>query len=748
MSLIAFSDPTAVDEFTLIRNLYPQIVPLEDGFAAIWWADRQFLMRLFDDAGTALGEQRVIFDPDTENLNAIGRPQAIAMGDGKIGIAFEATPLAPVGPPLPQVHVRIVDPAAEQGNDLSPVRQVSFAAEGIHGNSGLGATANASGAMVLAWRQDHTYEVVEFDDEGGEPSVFEQTDPIPYFAVVDTSGTPAGVVGFENDAQEFRDYGPVFGAMTDAGGDIFLLFNHHVADLTPEATVAVPEAVLTLATSGAGTEVFRATTPFPPVALENGGYVASAAWNTRDGTFYRGLYREGQSELDWISAQPRGDASFDMPLGVAATHDGGYAALVRHVTVEGGTTTSVTYLRRFDDDGDQIGADRPLTGGDLGDWRPTGIASQDNGRVVVIGFDEVPSDNLLVQTWRAPLWGSDRRDLMTDDDRLNDMVGNGGNDRMVGLGGPDLMEGNGGNDEMFGNSGADTMFGGAGSDTIEGRGGSDALDGGKGDDLLRGGSRRDILEGGDDEDTLFGGAGDDNLVGDAGNDTLFGDAGKDVLAGGAGEDSLDGGRGDDILFGFEVFLDSDDDGGDALAGGGGNDELFGGSGSDIVDGGAGNDTVRGGDDGDLMLRGNAGDDEIYGGDGDDFIQGDFRRKTGDDTLKGGAGDDTLDGGLGIDDMTGGPGNDVFVFGTRGFDDASIRDFTPRSASGSERDRIVIAPSAGEAEDFDEFIAASIEAEGLVVYDLFNDGLGVITLQDVALDDLRPGDFLFEEVDLI
>ncbi|MGO8134402.1 hypothetical protein ACC730_38520, partial [Rhizobium ruizarguesonis] len=36
------------------------------------------------------------------------------------------------------------------------------------------------------------------------------------------------------------------------------------------------------------------------------------------------------------------------------------------------------------------------------------------------------------------------------------------------------------------------------------------------------------------------------------------------------------------------------------------------------------------------------------------------RRTGNDTLSGGAGNDTLDGGRGADSLTGGTGNDIYV----------------------------------------------------------------------------------------
>ena len=67
-------------------------------------------------------------------------------------------------------------------------------------------------------------------------------------------------------------------------------------------------------------------------------------------------------------------------------------------------------------------------------------------------------------------------------------------------------------------------------------GGNDTLDGGAGNDILNGFSDDDRLIGGEGDDQVFGGFGDDRLDGGDGNDFLDGDWDDDILTGGPGND--------------------------------------------------------------------------------------------------------------------------------------------------------------------------------------------------------------------
>ena len=153
--------------------------------------------------------------------------------------------------------------------------------------------------------------------------------------------------------------------------------------------------------------------------------------------------------------------------------------------------------------------------------------------------------------------------------------------------------------------------------------------GGAGDaestDVVSGGPERDILVGGDGPDTLTGGAGPDEICGLGGDDLLVGDTAvdtattvaqvtaastigdDDVIRGGHGDDRVNAGPGDDVVYGDDVVLVrdgvrvldgtlgtfADGDGNDYLDGGRGADILAGGDGADLIVGGDGNDIAAG-----------------------------------------------------------------------------------------------------------------------------------------------------------
>lgn len=190
--------------------------------------------------------------------------------------------------------------------------------------------------------------------------------------------------------------------------------------------------------------------------------------------------------------------------------------------------------------------------------------------------------------------------------------------------------------------------------------------------------------------------GADDLSGTAGRDRGALGGGDDVLRAGAGDDAVRGGDGDDRIDGED-----------------GDDRLFGNKGLDTLLGGVGQDTLDGGKDSD-NLDGGAGDDLLLGG-----------RKA--DALIVGSGDDTL---------SGGGGKDRFVF-MGGFGTAVVEDFRTKG-----KGEVLVLSDLGEVGDLAAFRAAATEDAGSVIYDLGADGLNVIVLEGVGLDDLRANDFEF------
>jgi Ca2+-binding RTX toxin-like protein len=277
-----------------------------------------------------------------------------------------------------------------------------------------------------------------------------------------------------------------------------------------------------------------------------------------------------------------------------------------------------------------------------------------------------------------------------------------------------LLVGNAGNNVLDGGVGADTMQGGAGNDTYivdnlndtvdEAHAGSAGVDTvstalsfslapsahvlgsienltltGNNDVNGTGNDLDNVLTGNRGDNILDGGIGNDTLVGNQGNDTLHGGAGHDVLSGGAGDDTLDGG------------LDAD-----AMAGGTGKDVY-------IVDD-VGDTVQENANEGVDIIRTTLPtfttpaniENLVYTGAGsftgtgnalNNVIEGGHLGNT----LNGGAGNDTLIGHGGTDVLTGGTGNDQFLFNTSlaMAGAATVTDFTSRSATGQDHDRIAL-----------------------------------------------------------
>jgi Ca2+-binding RTX toxin-like protein len=141
--------------------------------------------------------------------------------------------------------------------------------------------------------------------------------------------------------------------------------------------------------------------------------------------------------------------------------------------------------------------------------------------------------------------GTNFNDILTGDDLVNALIGQGGNDRLTGLGG---------NDTLSGGAGADILEGGDGDDQLQSGAGADTLNGGSGLDTawyensasrvrvnLATGTGLDADAQGDTY-TLI-----ENVTGSAFNDILTGNASANVLYGGDGLDTVDAGAGIDTI---------------------------------------------------------------------------------------------------------------------------------------------------------------------------------------------------------
>lgn len=93
-----------------------------------------------------------------------------------------------------------------------------------------------------------------------------------------------------------------------------------------------------------------------------------------------------------------------------------------------------------------------------------------------------------------------------------------------------------------GGEGGDTLYGASAEDDyveyLYGEDGDDSLTGSYGDDMLDGGAGNDALSGQGGDDLLIGRGGNDGMAGGADADLLLGEDGNDVLDGGVGDDCL------------------------------------------------------------------------------------------------------------------------------------------------------------------------------------------------------------------
>ena len=253
------------------------------------------------------------------------------------------------------------------------------------------------------------------------------------------------------------------------------------------------------------------------------------------------------------------------------------------------------------------------------DESETTLATIQGGAVDSIATVEVPAEEedgeaTIVSTIEN-IVGGHGNDILTGDDRVNELHGGAGTDTLNGGGGDDVLMGGAGTDTLNGGAGNDTLNG--GNDNVE-----DDLDGGEGSDMIYAGvaetdgMSNDMIDGSTgpmsepdldadppvqamdlgvdtvsfahiDEDTTDATDGDqgvtasmvswtsvEQLVGSPLADVLTGSTGRDMIVGGDGDDMLDG-NGGGALDGTDFSKAT----ADILVGAGGDDTLEGTDGS-------------------------------------------------------------------------------------------------------------------------------------------------------------------------
>jgi Ca2+-binding RTX toxin-like protein len=218
--------------------------------------------------------------------------------------------------------------------------------------------------------------------------------------------------------------------------------------------------------------------------------------------------------------------------------------------------------------------------------------------------------------------GSPSSDTLAGNERLNFIMGFGGNDTLDGRGGFDIADfispvtaslvtnqaRGEGIDKLTNFEG---LAGSAGNDHFAGDGKQNFLEGYQGDDVLAGGGGPDVIFGDQGNDRIDGGAGDDKLFGGADNDVLNGGAGPAdtvsyinsaaAVRANLAAKSATGGEGSDTFVGVEGLSGSAF--ADTLVGDGRPNELFGNEGDDTLSSGGGADFVGGGDGSDTVQAG-------------------------------------------------------------------------------------------------------------------------------------------------
>lgn len=280
----------------------------------------------------------------------------------------------------------------------------------------------------------------------------------------------------------------------------------------------------------------------------------------------------------------------------------------------------------------------------------------------------------------------------------------------------------------------DAIFALGGHDTIIGSYGRDYIDGGSGRDtvdysaffndiavVLRGSAEVIASFDGRDRDTLLnvenvtGGSGDDYFGGDEQDNIFRGNAGHDYFVSSGGSDTYYGGSGYDMV-------DYSDVGTGLLI------RPTGYGYSAVIAGGIAYDSLYSIEN----VIGTDFDDRMIGGSANNlFIGG-----KGNDALSGGAGGDVLLGGRGNDHLSGGADSDIFEFTDR-FGRDVITDFRAYN----DGNDVIDLSDVATITDFDDLMDNHVWIKGIdVIIDA--GGGNVITLRDVALNDISEDEFLF------
>ncbi len=347
----------------------------------------------------------------------------------------------------------------------------------------------------------------------------------------------------------------------------------------------------------------------------------------------------------------RGGEDHISGLGGADTIYGGN----QNDTLEGGDDNDTLY---GDSGNDQIqgdSGDDTLSGGSGDDiFKATSV---DDGKDIIDGGSGVDSVDYSI------LNSSNTINIdLADDSDISTLVLNGSNsDTFKNIENVIASEGS---DMISGNNLVNVLKGEGGNDTLSGEGGADTLIGGSGDDTVSYAYEKDQslnvnLSLGTgvvsvaDSDTLesienvIGGAKNDTIIGSSGVNTLHGGDGDDLISGLGGADLLIGGLGSDIAdytdeSALSVVLQN---GGDSTATVDGVDDTL----REI-------ENIMGSDSGNDNIVGNDQSNTIWGQGGEDILDG----GAGDDKIVGGAGGDNIDGGIGADTLLGGTGDDTFI----------------------------------------------------------------------------------------
>lgn len=212
-----------------------------------------------------------------------------------------------------------------------------------------------------------------------------------------------------------------------------------------------------------------------------------------------------------------------------------------------------------------------------------------------------------------------------------------------------------------------------------------------------------------------------------------------VIAAGAGDIAIKLGAGDDHVVNSAAI------GGRILLGGG--DDSFESTGGDIgdIEGGKGNDTYILGTSGDVVETANGGIDLVRTS-VDRTLEDNVENLTligaadvsalgnsGDNRLIGNAGSNSVAGFEGNDILTGKGGEDTFRFFT-GFGKDIVTDYKPDIDGINLEGWLAI-------EDFDDLIDNHLKIDGKDL--IFKAGSDSLTLKNVDVGDLSPGDFMFQ-----